>query len=357
MVTEPPPSASAGEVEKAYLKASSELRQLESELPGCSTPERKQKKLTLQLLQGVTQRLLSRHLHLSTTGELDSKITKLAEQQGEICNTVETVREMALRAEKLSKRAGSDNAEFRYELDFLQAGYHQLRRVIEQLDQKQRKKNVIVVGVERGDPNKAIERLLDGRPDLLRNLDEAFFLGKGQGRRLLLISFITVKAAEDCLRYSHAHPFVQRFPHVKMVRDRSDLRRTGTSRLAAAAPRLKAQFPTAVVHKHFDYVEHEGKKYDAFDFAASAAVIGNVLFDIDTACNGNDEFKVAERGFYTGRRRHCLRLSPEAEHRRRVRKRAGTICDSSTARTELGPAPTLRTLEHGRISAKCNFDL
>ncbi len=297
MVTEPPPDASAAEVEDAYHKASAELRQLESELPTCSTPDRKRKKLTLQLLQGLTQRLLTRHLHHSTTGELDSRVSRLSEKHDELSSTVETVREMAMRAEKLAKRGGSNNAEFRDELDFLQAGYHQMRRVIEQLDQKQRKKNVIVVGAERGVPHQVAERLLGDRQDLLRNLDEAFFLGKGQGRKPLLISFITVKAAEECLRFSHANPFVQRFPHVRMVRDRSDLRRTGTSRLAAAAYRVKEQFPTAAVHKHYDYVEVGGKRLDAFDFAASAVVINDSLFDIDAACNANDEYEMAEGVF------------------------------------------------------------
>jgi hypothetical protein len=52
-----------------------------------------------------------------------------------------------------------------------------------------------------------------------------------------------------------------------------------------------------VVHKHFDYVEFERKKYDAFDFAASAAVIGDALFDIDAACSANDDFEKTEGVF------------------------------------------------------------
>jgi hypothetical protein len=44
-------------------------------------------------------------------------------------------------------------------------------------------------------------------------------------------------------------------------------------------------------------VEFEGKRYDAFDFAASAAVIGDALFDIDAACEANGDFEKTEGVF------------------------------------------------------------
>jgi hypothetical protein len=204
---------------------------------------------------------------------------------------------MALRAEGLAKKIGGDNGELRDEVDFLQAGYEHLRKVIEQLDQKQRKKNVIIIGATRGEPFAVVRNLLAGKADLLANLDEAFFLGKGNGRRPLLVSFTKVTSAEDCLRHSHTSSFVSKFPNIKMVRDRSDLRRTGTSRLAAAAPELKRRFPGIMVHKHHDYVEFGNRRFDAFDFAASAADILGVLFDVEDACMKNPDYEVAEGVF------------------------------------------------------------
>jgi hypothetical protein len=106
-----------------------------------------------------------------------------------------------------------------------------------------------------------------------------------------------VTSAEDCLRFSHTSAFVQKFPNIKMVRDKSDLRRTGTSRLAAAAPELKRRFPDAKFHKHHDYVELGGRRFDAFDFAASAADLNGQLFDVENACSRNPDYEEAESVF------------------------------------------------------------
>jgi hypothetical protein len=168
---------------------------------------------------------------------------------------------------------------------------------VDNIDNKQRCTNVIIFGAPRGDPYAAVERFLQDRPQLWRNLDEAFFLGKGNGRRPLLVRFALVSACNDCIAFSHTATFIQKFQGVAVVRDRSDLRRTGVSRLKAAGPALRAAFPGIKVHQHHDFVEYEGTRINAVDFAASGVLIGDSLFDIDKACTENEEVEITQGVF------------------------------------------------------------
>jgi hypothetical protein len=123
-------------------------------------------------------------------------------------------------------------------------------------------------------------------------LDEALFLGKKPGRRPLLATFGLISAGNDCLAYLHTDAFTRKFPNVTVVRHRSDLRRTGMSRLSTAAPVLKSKHPDVMVHNFHDYVEIGGKRIDAVEFAASTVEINGAVFDIDKACSRNVEYEL-----------------------------------------------------------------
>ncbi len=295
MLREPDAGASAEDVKAAYDAALAEVQRLENVVDNCSSPDWKKNTSLLSRTQALAQRLLTR---LSTTttvtliGEIDGKVATLNEKHQALAAVVTEVKAVAEGAQADTAKMASENVELRADVDFLNAGYFDLRKIVERIEHKQRSHSVIIYGVPRGDPYLALEKLFQEKQALWRNLDEAYFLGKKPGRRPLLATFAFISACNDCLAYSHTDSFTRRHPGVTMVRDRSDLRRTGMSRLATATPALKLKYPNIKVHNFYDYVELDGKRTDAIDFAASIVDLGGSSFDIDAACSKNVEYEV-----------------------------------------------------------------
>jgi hypothetical protein len=294
-VAEPSLDADKDEVKEAYEKAASECRRLESAVASCPAANLQHTLAELQVVQGATQRLMTRYMLMTSLGEHERKFH---EHRVAIDTEVGSIRSVAEGAGRKAEQAVTAAAEQQDAVEFLLAGYHDLRRIVDRIDNKQRSQNLIVFGLTRGDALSAAETLLQDRKQLWRNLDDAFFLGKSTGRCPLLLHFASTAACNDCVAYSHSSDFYQRFQGVTMVRDRSDLRRTGVSRLTAADSALRDAYPGIKIHQHRDFIEFEGRRVDAIDFAASAVTIGVSLFDVDKACEANGRYEV-NQGVFT----------------------------------------------------------
>ncbi len=290
-MAELPLSATQAEVEAAYKKALAVQTKLEAEIATCSSPEFPRKQYAVQSAQSTTARLLTRLTAFHGYGELNSRITEVETRQGAQEESVAQARDIAAQALTVAKGASEKVEDVGDAVKFLEAGYQVTRREIERIDSKQRSKNLVVIGLQRGDAMEAVKKLTAGKPDLLRNVDEAFFMSNKPGRRPMLVSFVTKFACEEFLKTSHQPSFTKKFPHVSVVRDRSELRRTGISRLAAAAPRLRALLPEIFIHQRHEYATFEGKKTDAIEFVASMITFGDSVFDVDEACDSNTEFE------------------------------------------------------------------
>jgi hypothetical protein len=244
-------------------------------------------------------------------GEIDGRVTTLTEKHNALAVVVTEVKVVAEGAQGAAAKAVSENAELRADVNFLNAGYFDLRKIVERLEHKQRSHSVIIYGVRRGDPYQALERLFQERQVLWKDLDEAYFLGKKPGRRPLLATFARVSVCNDCLAYSHTDNFTKKHPGVTMVRDGSDLGRTGMSRLATAAPVLSQKFPNIKVHNFSNYVELDGKRTDAVDFAASIVDLDGSSFDVNAACSKNVDYEVNLVFFCSDGGRHRVRIQED----------------------------------------------
>ncbi len=293
--TEPPLEATAAEVEQAYKQAFDELQKQENDIADCPTPERKRKKLALQRVQGITQRLLIRLTALQSSGELEKKITSVSRRQDEQAEELQEVKEIAVEA---GEKAGAATEEVRRLADvvhFLEEGYEVMRRNLDEVDNKQRGHSVIAIGTTGVNERLAVEHLLQSKPDLLKDVEDVFPLGRGSGVPLH-ITFYTKSSSGKLIAWSHTQDFKSRFgKDVSVVRDRTELRRTGRSRLAAATPSLRTL--DVAVHQFNDHAVVDGKKVDAIEFAASTVVIRESIFDIDAACAANQEYEVSEALF------------------------------------------------------------
>ncbi len=281
-MAEPPLTATLAEVEEAYKKAAAEQQRLENEMAVCKSPEFMRKQFACQTAQNTTGRLLMRLTALQGHGELDTRLKDVEARQGTYDENLAKVQGVANQAAAAAACASLKADGVGDAVKFLEAGYQTMRRDVERIDSKQRSKNLVVIGLQRGDPTEAVKKLMGGT-DLLRNVDDAFFMSNKPGRRPLLVSFVTKFACEEFLKMSHRPDFTRKFPNVVVVRDRSETRRTGVSRIAASAAKLSALFPEVTIHQHSEFVIVDGKKIDAFEFVASAVMINGTVFDIDEA--------------------------------------------------------------------------
>ncbi len=293
-MAEPPMTATLAEVEEAYKRAAAEQQRLEQEMAICKSPEFMRKQFACQTAQNTTGRLLMRLTSLQGHGELDTRLKEVESRQGAYDENLGKVHGVANQAAAAAARAALKADEAADAVRFLEAGYQTMRRDVERIDSKQRSKNVVVIGLQRGDPTAAIKKLLDGKHELLRNVDDAFFMSKKPGRRPMLVTFITKFACEEFLKMSHGAEFTKKFANVIVVRDRSEVRRTGMSRIAASAARLRIAFPEITIHQHSEFVAVSGQKVDAVEFVASAVKIDGVVFDIDEACDASETHEVNE---------------------------------------------------------------
>jgi hypothetical protein len=293
-MAEPPLSATLAEVEEAYKRAVIEQQRLESEMAVCKSPEFMRKQFACQTAQNTTGRLLTRLTLLQGHGELDSRLSSVEARQGACEESLVKVQGVANRAATEAGQANKKADEAADAIRFLEAGYQTMRRDVERIDSKQRSKNLVVIGLQRGDATEAVRKLMDGKGDLLRNVEDAFFLSNKPGRRPMLITFVTKFACEEFLTLSHKAEFTRKFVNVIVVRDRSEVRRTGISRIAASTARLRSAFPDITVHPHSEYVVAGGKKIDAIEFVASAVLIEGIVFDIDEACEMSGTHEINE---------------------------------------------------------------
>jgi hypothetical protein len=292
---EPPLDASPAEVEQAYTVAFEELQRQENEIADCPTPERKKKKLALNRVQGITNRLLVRLTSLRSSGELEKKITALSDRQDEQAGEIREVRGLATDAGAKAEKACSDVEQMKVALHFLEEGYEAMRKNLDQVDSKQRGKSVIVIGATGVTEKQAVDNLLATKPDMLRDVEEAFYLGKGPGVPIH-VTFTTKGSSTKLIAWSHTKDFKDRFGRdVSVVRDRTELRRTGRSRLAAAASQLRSI--NVNVHQFYDYAMADGKKIDAIEFASCSLVINDTVFDVERACSSSTEYEVSDALF------------------------------------------------------------
>jgi hypothetical protein len=166
---EPGLDAGKDEVRAAYKAALAEVRRLEGVVDNCGSPEWKKNSSALARAEALAQRLVTHLSTLATTdliGEIEKKVHTIKERQGALSMVVSDVQATADEALGISKHTAADNAEVRADVDFLSAGYFDLRKIVERLDHRQRSYSVIIYGTPRGDPYQALEKLFHERPVL-----------------------------------------------------------------------------------------------------------------------------------------------------------------------------------------------
>ena len=294
---EPPATATVEEIKSAYKVAFETVRQLQRHVSDCTSPELPRLQSKFQLANGKAQRLLTLLTALETYGELDRRVAELSNRADAQEARVEIVNSIAEQALSKASDIEEQFTERKDEVSFLQAAFQNIQKNLERVEGKIRKRSVIVNGLQPGEPYEAVEHLLKNKPGLWHDVDEAFFMGQSQNRRPLHLTFTNISSCEACLSYSHSFEFTQAFPQVSIVRDRSELRRTGISRLGAVASCLHESFPEMFIHQHFEFATLGSRRIRASEFAGSAIVIDDHIFEIEEACEANDSHEVNEALF------------------------------------------------------------
>ncbi len=263
-------------------------------MAACKSPELLRKQFACQMAQSTTGRLLMRLTAFQGHGELDTRLKDVESRQGAYKENLARIQGVSNQALAVATNASNKVDGVSDSVRFLEAGYQAMRRDVEKIDSEQRSKTLVVIGLQQGDPMEAVKKLAGANNDIIRNIDDAFFMSNKPGRRPLLIMLITKFACEEFLRMLHKPDFTRKFVNVIVVRDQSELRRTGMTSIAASTVRLRAVFPEISVHEHNEFVLAGGRKIEAVEFVASAVSIEGVVFDIDEACNSNEAYEMNE---------------------------------------------------------------
>ena len=170
-------------------------------------------------------------------------------------------------------------------------GFHEVRTTLDAVDNRTRQSNVIIHGINGCNPLAEAKKLLKVEEDSSALLQTAHFIGKKNknGTRPLLVKFATHKAKNNFVAHSRDKKFRCEHPRLSVVQEESYLRRVGASRLAAAAPALKDNFPNIKIRSRF--VKFRDERIDAARFASDFVMIDAEYFDINMAIELNHDYE------------------------------------------------------------------
>jgi hypothetical protein len=257
--------------------------------------------------------------------EVTTRQDKLEERQNEVEQKVQeneaattselrTICDRLLELESAARTAKEERAAFDKKLEAVQNEQHHTRRAVDVVDNRQRKQNLVLFGLEPSEPVNELRKIL---PETLSSgIDRVFPITQPDknGRVGFSVQFKTVSSCEQTFSYLISREFKLKRPHITTAQDESELLRVGGSRMRAIATFLRNEYDG--IHIGRDFVRLGKEKISASEFALSKLRLGDKEIDIDAAVSENPDAQVNPglRTYAGGREINGIRLPRKRKH-------------------------------------------
>jgi hypothetical protein len=239
---------------------------------------------------------------------------KVHENDEKAVSELQKVQLRLLELEKESRVAKEERAEIKDRVKGVEDEQRHTRRAVDVVDNRQRKQNLVLFGLNPAGPDAELLKLL---PESLSvGIDRVFSITQPdkKGRVGFSVQFKTVSACEKASTYLTSREFKLKNPHITTAQDESELTRVGSSRMRAIVDLLRSEFDG--LHVGRDFVRLGKEKLPAADFALSTIRLGGKSINVDAAVAENSDAQVNPglKTFFGGREINGVRLSRKRRH-------------------------------------------
>jgi hypothetical protein len=192
---------------------------------------------------------------------------KVHENDEKTVSELQKVQLRLLELEKEARVAREERAEVKDRVKGVEDEQRHTRRAVDVVDNRQRKQNLVLFGLNPAEPDVELLKLLP--ESLSAGIDRVFSITQPDknGRVGFSVQFKTVSACEKASTYLTSREFKLKFPRITTAQDESELTRVGSSRMRAIADFLRNEFDG--LHVGRDFVRLGKEKLPAAEFALS----------------------------------------------------------------------------------------